>query len=750
MRYGGNYKSYGPQYVRGIVEGNGIPADKNAWVAYSVNKEDMWISRIKVPIYDKESQQVNDVFSEMQAGKELDRWNIYSPVWAPVRIEKQDGERWLTLRDKDPFDYAKAIRLFPAKANVNVEFTVKTAQNNTGCLQIELQNDENTPAIRLIFDKDGYLKYKAGYRINNLTQYKAGEEYKIRIEATANNRFYTVFINDKLAKKRLFFAPVHQLNKIVFRTGKVRRFPNADTPTDQNYDVEQNGKPEKEAVFFIKSLKTKESTKSAAILNADDYKHFADYFNHMEDENIIQTISNAESWKWMKKNIPLFECPQYNFEEMFYYRWWTLRKHIKETPAGYAMTEFLVQRSYADKYNLIACAVGHHAYESRWLHNSKYLKDNLKVWYRGNNGKPMNKQHKFSNWNADAVYNYYKISGDTAFVINMLPDLVADFSRWEKERQKPTGMFWQEDVKDGMEEQISGGRRVKNERPTINSYMYGNAVALSRIAQIAGKTEWAKLYKGKADTLKQLVEKNLWNTKSNFFETVQEKSGTFANVREEIGFIPWYFNLPDTGYEKAWEQVTTNDGFLAPFGLTTAEQRHPKFRSHGCCKCEWDGAVWPFATSQTLTAMANLLNNYKQDVVNDSVYFKLLETYVESQYYRGRPYIGEYLDGETGYWLKGDQERSRYYNHSTFNDLLITGLVGLRPRTDNKLEINPLIPKGKWDWFCLDNILYHGKIVTIIWDKTGDKYQLGKGLILLVDGKIAGHANNLERIVCEL
>lgn len=46
------------------------------------------------------------------------------------------------------------------------------------------------------------------------------------------------------------------------------------------------------------------------------------------------------------------------------------------------------------------------------------------------------------------------------------------------------------------------------------------------------------------------------------------------------------------------------------------------------------------------------------------------------QHHRGRPYIGEYLDEVTGYWLKGDQERSRYYNHSTFNDLMITGLIG--------------------------------------------------------------------------
>ena len=37
------------------------------------------------------------------------------------------------------------------------------------------------------------------------------------------------------------------------------------------------------------------------------------------------------------------------------------------------MTEFLVQRSYSDKYNLVACAIGHHIYRSRWLRESKYL-----------------------------------------------------------------------------------------------------------------------------------------------------------------------------------------------------------------------------------------------------------------------------------------------------------------------------------------------------------------------------------------
>jgi hypothetical protein len=303
-----------------------------------------------------------------------------------------------------------------------------------------------------------------------------------------------------------------------------------------------------------------------------------------------------------------------------------------------------------------------------------------------------------------------------------------------------------------MEETISGGRREKNARPSINGYMYGNAKALAKIAAMGngGPAAYNIIYAAKADSIKQLVESELWNDNHRFFEVREEKGDTLANVKEEIGFIPWYFNMPDEKFNVAWQSLTDTKTFCAPFGITTADRSHPQFRTHGCCNCEWDGAVWPFATSQTLTAMANLLNNYKQGFVADSNYFDLLETYVESQYYRGRPYVGEYLDEKTGYWLKGDQERSRYYNHSTFNDLIITGLVGLRPRADDVIEVNPLLPDNKWDWFCLDNVLYHGRIITIIWDKNGMKYNKGKGLSVWVNGKKIASSLILEKITGKL
>jgi hypothetical protein len=411
------------------------------------------------------------------------------------------------------------------------------------------------------------------------------------------------------------------------------------------------------------------------------------------------------------------------------------------------LTEFLVPRTYADKYNLIASALGHHIYESRWLHDKKYMDDDLKIWYRGNDGNPLKKLRFYSSWNIDAIYNRYLVNGDKKFVLDLLPDLEADYAAWEQEKKLPNGLFWQYDVRDAMEETISGGRKEKNPRPSINSYMYGNARALAKIAAMGD--EKSGEYNKKADSIKQLVGSKLWNSRDNFFEVCKEQGDTLANVREEIGFMPWYFNMPDSNYNIAWKSVADTKIFSAPFGITTADRSHPGFRTHGCCKCEWDGAVWPFATSQTLTAMANLLNNYEQHYVTGSNYFDLLETYVKSQYYKGRPYIGEYLDEKTGDWLKGE-ERSRYYNHSTFNDLIITGLGGLRPGANNVIEVNPLLPAGKWDWFCLDNILYHGKIITIIWDKNGTKYKKGKGLSVWADGKKVAASDKLQKIAGKL
>ena len=253
MRYGGNYKSYGPQYVRGIEEGNGKPTDGKLWVTYSMNKEDIWISSISVPVNDKTTQHVNDDFGKMPIDKALDMWNIYSPLWAPVKVENGS----LVLKDKDPFDYAKAERLFPASKKIITSFSVTPKQNDFGLLEIELQDAKGTATVRLTFDTAGNLSGKAGARYKNFMKYEAGKSYDIKLKLDAHTSFYSLTINGKETSISLGFQPVADVSRIVFRTGDIRRFPDVDTPADQTYDLKNAGESEKkEAVYLIKYLKT--------------------------------------------------------------------------------------------------------------------------------------------------------------------------------------------------------------------------------------------------------------------------------------------------------------------------------------------------------------------------------------------------------------------------------------------------------------------------------------------------------------
>jgi hypothetical protein len=251
MRYGGVYKSYGPQYVRGIQEMDGKPADNNMWVTYSMNKEDMWVSKIPVPVKDKETKQVDDNFLNPAA---INNWNLYSPLWCrTVLLDKK-----LTLADSDPFDYAKAERIFTVAKKVMVEFAVTAQQNNYGTIEIEMVDAKGIPCLRLMLDTTGSILTKQGYRNKSLGKYNVGEAINFKIELNTATRFYTVSINGSKPNNNLCFAPVASVERIVFRTGTVRRFPNADTPTDQNYDLPNADGRDKEAVYQIHYLKTKQ------------------------------------------------------------------------------------------------------------------------------------------------------------------------------------------------------------------------------------------------------------------------------------------------------------------------------------------------------------------------------------------------------------------------------------------------------------------------------------------------------------
>jgi hypothetical protein len=250
---------------------------------------------------------------------------------------------------------------------------------------------------------------------------------------------------------------------------------------------------------------SQEQSDSMLVLDADAFKHHIDFFNTMEPENIVNAVPNERSWEWISENIPFFECPDKSFEQIYYYRWWTFRKHLKETPDGFVFTEFLDQIGHSGKYNTISCALGHHIYEGTWLHDKRYIDQYARFWYTGNEGSPQPHFHKYSNWGTWALYRRYLVNRDEAFVVSLLEAFIRDYQAWTAEQGLRNGLCWQYDTRDGMEESISGSRKLRNARPPLNSYMYANAVAISKVAQMVGKAEVAREYAQKAAKLRSLA-----------------------------------------------------------------------------------------------------------------------------------------------------------------------------------------------------------------------------------------------------
>lgn len=493
----------------------------------------------------------------------------------------------------------------------------------------------------------------------------------------------------------------------------------------------------------------------AFLLHPDDYHHYTLTFVKQEAEATGKTAEDP--WPWMKTNIPWFDTSDKQFQEMYYFRWYAYQKHVILTPKGYVITEFLPKVGWGGYYNTISDSAPHHMYEGRWLRDPKIVEDDARFWM-----SPAAAPRKYSNWMADAIHAITLANGDKQLGIQLLPALEANYHVWETTHQDPNGLFWSIDTRDAMEKSISGS----GYRPTLNSYMYGDAVAIAAIAADAKNPTLEKEFSTKAKQQRQRIEKLLWNPKDQFYEvrTPRGPDSHFANVRELIGYIPWYFHIPAKDHAVAWKQLFNPQGFAGKYGPTTAERRSPHFRFPNHDKCQWNGPSWPFATTQTLVAMANLENDQQQNYVTHRDYFRLFQEYVLSQHLRLAngdviPWIDEDLDADTGEWIARDilikrhsssAGRGAYYNHSGFADPLITGLIGLRPRSDNKIILNPLLPDHSWSYFAFDGLPYHGHLLTIVYDETGKHYHQGRGLTLLVDGKKRAHRPTLGALAYTL
>ena len=236
-RFMGRWKDFGPCYMRGIIEGNGNPPGNDMWLTYSMNKEDIWISRIPVPIRYRVKGNVVDDFNNMVRGGAITDWNIYAPKWAPVEVTDFPSaqNKSLFLQDKDPYDYARAIRVFEETNNAEIEVKVFPKQARDGLLEIDVNDRYGNRPVRIRFDADGKIRAVDGSTEVVLHGYQPDQWYnlKIKIDAQPFGNYAISIDGKELLKNAKLAEAVQSVERVSFRTGPYRNLPNRKTPNQE-------------------------------------------------------------------------------------------------------------------------------------------------------------------------------------------------------------------------------------------------------------------------------------------------------------------------------------------------------------------------------------------------------------------------------------------------------------------------------------------------------------------------------------
>ena len=225
-RFFGHHKGVGMHYFRGISEGSEQPPGGDLWIAYSVNKEDIWVLRARVPLTWVESEPLPaSEFGEVSSIAELSRWNFHLPQWARARLvtDPVAAKRVLELRDEDPWDYAQAERIFPAAHRLRLRFRCQGRELPPGSsFEIELQSQRHHRPVRLKFVANE-LACEGGASAMPSVPFALGQWRAIELECDCNLSRYTLRIDGTIVRAGIAFAePAPLLERIVFRTGPWR------------------------------------------------------------------------------------------------------------------------------------------------------------------------------------------------------------------------------------------------------------------------------------------------------------------------------------------------------------------------------------------------------------------------------------------------------------------------------------------------------------------------------------------------
>lgn len=470
--------------------------------------------------------------------------------------------------------------------------------------------------------------------------------------------------------------------------------------------------------------------------------------------------------RWFFDNVPYFDASEPAFKKMWYYRWWVVRFNMTQadTPdmKGY--------RFYEGKLgfdNVISFAVPAQIKELTYLRDPEFGLQQAENSYRNlSSGAVVDPPgspywgETYSHWIASAVAEFHRVHPIPADRLSaLLPAMASDVHAWmnlydqdgdglpERDRPRVTGYdldilsYW---FFTGMKLDLDA--ELPNlERVDFASFVYANARAVAELARETRNAALAAEFDGIAEHILTPVLQQLWDDETHFFYPQRTPDHTRIPVRELHGFFPFTTLLaPDEPrYLRAMEKFVDADEFWARFPPVITSQYYYRRWTW-----EMDGLtrnIAPHPISMGARTLLQVLKHYHQSVITPDHFMELMTRFTSLMYPGVNPFDPLWRPNAHEYYSKWEphQVSNRpkpsdisHDFHSMYCSLIVEGVVGLTPRSDAKIELQPAALH--WNHFLLDRLRYHGKDLTIVWDQPdGQAHYRGypEGFSLYVDGR---------------
>jgi hypothetical protein len=483
--------------------------------------------------------------------------------------------------------------------------------------------------------------------------------------------------------------------------------------------------------------------------------------------------------RWFAENVPYFDASDPGFKKMWYYRWWIVRFHLVEadTPDGKGVRFYEGMLGFD---NPIGFAVPAQLKELTYLRDPRYGLSQAENSYRNRaeNGAVVDPPgspywgETYSHWIAMALAEFHRVHPIPPETLRaLLPAMAADVRAWmsaydrdedslpERSRPRVTGYdldilsYWY----------FSGTRLDARaqppalERVDFASFVFANAAAVAALAAEVGDTSLAAEFSERAERIRNATLDHLWDEESSFFYPQRAEDDRRAPIRELHGFFPFKTLLApnEPRYVAMLRSFVDPDEFWTRYPPVITSLRHYR---------EWtwemDGLtrnIAPHPISMGARTLLQVLKHYDQDVITPEHFMELMRRYNDLVYpgvHPGdplwRPNVHEYYSKWEPYSISPRPKPSDISHdfHSMYCSLVVEGVVGLTPRSDDSIELRPLA--RDWSHFALARLRHRGRDLTIVWDRPdGDvRYENHpEGFSLYVDGDLAFTRPNLDPIV---